>query len=121
MRFGRLATASVLIASVSSPAFAEVSDKVIPIPGILLCGVLAATATFVACRFRPALIWLALPLGLLFAAEGAATLQDRFVGPAIIQEAGVAYPIASYGSLALVVAASVLGYRRGKQRTTSIE
>jgi len=121
VRFGRLTTAGVLVASVASPAYAEVSDKVIPIPGILLCGVLAATAAFLACRYRPGLIWLALPLGLLFAAEGAATLQDRFVGPAIMQEAGVGYAIASYGSLALVVAASILGYRLGKQRTKSIE
>ena len=93
----------------SLPAFAEVSDKMNSQAGLYFSGLLAGGLLLLLVRWS---IWaniIAVPLVGLFFYFAYETLADPFVGPAIIQEQGVSYVFALYGSAALVLVGAVYG------------
>jgi hypothetical protein len=120
MKQRSILTATLVLSVLTVPAYAEVSDKVISIPDMLTWGAGAGLLGLIACRYRSVLIWITLPIGLLLTAEGLATIHDRFVGPAIVHEAGAAYAIAAYAALFFVALGNGVGYWLNKRRVRPV-
>jgi hypothetical protein len=111
----------ILLSAISIPAFAEVSDKIASIPELWLQGAIGGAVLYFLVRWS---IWFGILALLVVAFLGAVsyeTLQDPFVGGAVLREQGTQYVVASYGSATLMAVGVLLGatinYRR-KHRDT---
>ena len=100
------------------PVFAEVSDKVLSIPGMYLQAVLIGGIAILAGWFR---WWLGLPFMILPIVIALSTFERRLnpeVGPEIIKEQGLTYFHNFYASAllaALLIAVGMwMGWRRGR-------
>ena len=106
-------TRTIVVVAVSlaipSVVIAEVSDKVISPGGMWGMGVIGAIVGFASGWLRPAALWVGLPVGVLIAAQGLATVLDEFVGPAVIKEQGLSYVAHATGSVVMVIAGGILG------------
>lgn len=102
----------------AAPAFAEVSDKILSVPGMWVQAVLISCVALLVGRFR---WWLGLPfmvLPIVIALSAFGLKHTSGLGPDIIKEQGVSYFLNFYAS-ALLAAVSVgmgiwLGWRRRK-------
>jgi hypothetical protein len=97
----------------------EVMDKVATVPGLWLGGITYGSVAFLAARWRR---WAALPfLAIVLVGAGAVwmELQDPFVGPAILREAGEGYPWHLAISTSIAVVLALAGMVIPKQRHNS--
>ena len=93
----------------SSPALAEVSDKVMSIPQLWTYGIIGSVILFTLIRYSAWFVVLGLVVVLFFCLVSHQTIADPFVGPAIVKEQGNNYIVASYGSVILMVLSSIVG------------
>jgi hypothetical protein len=96
--------------SLSSPAFAEVADKV---PTTLQLWILPAIITaiaFIIAVKRPILALFLLPIALFCAWGHVDELHDPFLGPALRAELGEAYFVHGYLSAAMAIAGPFLAW-----------
>jgi hypothetical protein len=105
-----------LVLLASSPVLAEVSDKVISEAGMWLAGFTASLLTLAAAWFRPRLLWLAIPAGLLLTGEGVATVVDEHVGPAVAEEFGAGYAISAFGAVGTMILGAIGGRELRRRR-----
>lgn len=115
---------SVALLLLAMPASAEVSDKILSIPGMWLQAVLIGGVAILAGRFR---WWLGLPFMILPIVVALSTFGLRHspdLGPAIISEQGEPYFLNFYASAllaALMVGAGVwMGWRRRRNTENSM-
>jgi len=87
----------------------EVMDKEVGVPTMWVLAALIGVGGFVACRRRPWAALLLLPLVALSARFQYEEINDPYVGPAILREAGAAYPLHSYASHAVAAALILAG------------
>ena len=99
----------LLLLFFSLHANAEVSDKMNSQAGLYFSGFLTGCLLALLIRWSKWANLIAWPLVGLFFYFAYETLADPFVGPAIIQEQGVAYVFASYGSGVLVLIGAIYG------------
>ena len=109
----------------ATPAFAEVSDQVLSVPGMWVQAVVIGCAAFLAGRFR---WWLGLPFMILPVVIALSTFGLRHtsaMGPDIIKEQGESYFLNFYASAllaAVMVAMGIsVGWRRRKTSTEEID
>jgi hypothetical protein len=110
----------VLVLLFSSVAHAEVMDKEPTLGAIWLwC---AATVVLGGLAY-----WYSLPLGVLVSTPGTLfvigmeqELADRWVGPAIVAEAGASYPIHVHVVLMIVVGVHAFGIHRAHRRRVAL-
>lgn len=107
------------------PAFAEVSDKILSVPGMWLQAVLIGSVAVLAGWFR---WWLGLPfmvLPIVIALSAFGLRHTPDLGPAIIKEQGVTYFHNFYTSAllaALLVGIGMwMGWRRRRQSAKEID
>jgi hypothetical protein len=103
----------------AAPAFADVSDKILSVPGMWLQAVLIGGAAILAGWFR---WWLGLPFMILPIVIALSTVglgHDPEMGPAIIKEQGLTYFQNFYASAllaALLVGVGMwIGWRRRRR------
>ena len=107
-----------VLAVISGPATAEVTDKEMPLAGVWAWGLGGAVVIYFVARY---LHWSLAVICLLAASLVPwAILQevhDPHVGPAIVREAGLTYVLSAHASLALVWGAAIMGvYLRRRRR-----
>ena len=98
------------------PAFAEVSDKILSVPGMWVQALLIGCAAILAGRFR---WWLGLPFMVLPIVIALSTFGLRHgseLGPAIIKEQGESYFLNFYASAFLAAAMVGIGIWMGWRR-----
>ncbi|MGB7201447.1 MAG: hypothetical protein WBD16_04170 [Pyrinomonadaceae bacterium] len=88
----------------------EVMDKELPLHFILGYFGLIAVAGFLLVRKHPAFLLLVVPLWLLYAPLHFSELNDPFVGPVIVREAGNSYVVLSYFAMAISAILPVVGF-----------
>lgn len=109
----------------AAPAFADVSDKVLSVPGMWVQAVLIGCVAILAGRFR---WWLGLPFIVLPIVIALSTFGLRHtsgLGPDIIKEQGESYFLNLYAS-ALLAAALIgvgiwMGWRRRKPSSDDLD
>lgn len=102
-----------------STAQAEVMDKEPSLSVVLVVAAVFAAAGFGAARYKPAILLGIVPLSMLLSYGHISELQDPSVGPAIAREAGTAYVYGSWGGMAAVAVAMLVGHAlRSKQGRT---
>lgn len=96
----------------------EVMDKEPSPLNVWLFFLFLGVGGFLLCRYRYWLLFVALPLSLVFAWAHLGELHDPFVGPAIVREAGRSYVIQSYVAMTIAIVLPCLGMilRRKKLR-----
>lgn len=87
----------------------EVMDKEWPLWFVLLVYGVVGLVGFLLCRKRRRLIYFVLPVSILIAINQTLELNDRFVGAAIVKQAGLSYVVASYAAMAFSILCPVLG------------
>ena len=100
----------------ATPAFAEVSDKILSIPGMWLQAVLIGGIAILACRFR---WWIGLPfmiLPIVIALSTFGLKLDPELSPAIIEAHGEAYFHIFYASALFAAIMIAVGMWMGWQR-----
>ena len=103
----------------ATPVCAEVSDKVLSVPGMWVQAVLIGCVAILAGRFR---WWLGLPFMILPVVIALSTFGLRHtsgLGPAIIEELGESYFLNFYASAMLAALMVVMGIWLGWRRKTS--
>lgn len=111
---------SLLIALlVGNTAQAEVMDKELSLSAVLITCTVLSTVGFLSARFKPSMLLCVVPISLFFCYGQISELQDPYVGPAIVEEAGKYYVYWSWAGIAMIFAAILIGYVfRLKQRCT---
>jgi hypothetical protein len=94
----------------------EVMDKEWPLIWLLSLFVGLGLIGFFVCRGRPVLSFLFVPLLTLLAWSQVSELTDPHVGPAIRQQAGIAYVAGSYVLMATGPLLPIVGTLLGKLR-----
>jgi hypothetical protein len=98
----------------------EVMDKEWPLLWVLVVFLGIGFFGMLVCRKRPLLWFVIVPVLVLFAVGHVSELNDPFVGPAIVREAGRSYVVLSYLSICAGVVLPSLGVylwrRQRKQR-----
>lgn len=99
-------------------ALLEVMDKELTVPRLWAIGAVGGLVGYVAGRWRP---WAAIPVAMLlafFAASAITELRDQFVGPAVIVEAGRAYPfqLGAAFSVGFILTAAGVWVHRSRAR-----
>lgn len=108
MKRARLMLVVLLLAAFGS-SHAEVMDKEPSLAENIIWGVAGSVLCFVAARYKPWLLLVAAPLPILYFLNLAGELQDPFVGPAILNEAGKIYIYSGYGLGVLVLVSIFAG------------
>ena len=103
----KLALISMLL--LSPVVSAEVMDKEFAYSTVLAWGVLGTIVSFAASRWAPWFLVLAAPVIAAFFIAHLSELADPHVGPAILQEAGLAYVVMSWAFPVLIVVAVIFG------------
>jgi hypothetical protein len=86
---------------------------------IAVFGVLGGTVGLIACRRVPWLLVIAIPVGAWLPFCALSEFRDPFVGPAIVQEAGVDYGILSAAAVAVTVCGSLAGAWQGLRKRSN--
>ncbi|GGY59375.1 hypothetical protein GCM10011297_34910 [Bacterioplanes sanyensis] len=102
----RYAIALVLL---PNSALAEVSDKIASQPSLWVSGALLSSILAVSIRWSSWLNLAGLPLVALLFYSAWNTLNQPYIGPAIIEEQGLPYVFALYGSAVLTGLGLLLG------------
>ena len=100
------------LATVVSPASAEVMDKELSVPEVWAWGSLGALVGVLAIRRRWWSGLLSLPIAALGPVRALAESQDPHVGPAIAREAGVSYGTHAFIALIVVLAAHAAAWTK---------
>jgi len=87
-------------------AHAEVMDKEPSLLFVFLCGAFGSVAILITARYKSILLILVAPLPLLYFYALLVEINDPFVGPAILKEAGTFYVNSAY-VLGCTVASSI--------------
>lgn len=106
---------ALLVLLLTLPAAAEVMDKEPTLSEIWLSALLASASSWIVGRFSPPLAFLVL-VPALPVLGAVLECHDRFVGPAILREAGFAYFFQAHMALVLIPGmflAGLSGRRRG--------
>jgi len=103
-----LATFSLLLVS-SSSVYAEVMDKEPALISIVLCGIIGSLLAILSTRFKPWLLLLAFPFPALYFYGLILEINDPYVGPAILNEAGSIYIYSAYFLSVLLVFSPFIG------------
>jgi uncharacterized membrane protein len=103
-----LATFSLLLVS-SSSVYAEVMDKEPALISIVLCGIIGSLLAILSTRFKPWLLLLAFPFPALYFYGLILEINDPYVGPAILNEAGSIYIYSAYLLSVLLVFSPFIG------------
>ncbi len=90
-------------------AAAEVMDKELFLAQIWTWCLLGVLLGFALCRLRAWLIFVVLPIMLVLPIAAIVELQDPYVGPAILEEAGYNYVIQIYVASLVTIAGPVAG------------
>ena len=101
--------AALLLFFLPIAAHAEVMDKESSALVVWAWAVIPAIVAFLAARYKRWLLLLVLPAPILFFVAHLLEVTDPYVGPAIAQEAGVSYLIASWGGPLALVLCVLLG------------
>lgn len=83
--------------------FAEVSDKMATISELWLQGLIVGAILFALVRWSHWYSVLAAVVVIFFFIASQKTFTDPYIGPAIMQEQGNRYKVASYGSVCLML------------------
>ena len=111
----------MVLCSFSVPAIAEVSDKMLSIPGMWLQAILIGGLAIIAARLR---WWLGLPFLIFPLVIALATFERRHdpaMAPAIIEDQGLVYFQYSYASAALAALMVGIGIWMGWGRSRRLE
>ena len=108
LRNNLLATFSLLLVS-SSLVHAEVMDKEPTQESMILWGIIGSLAIIFSARFKPWLLTLVLPLPVLYFYGLILEINDPYVGPAILNEAGTPYINYAYLLSALLAFSPFIG------------
>ncbi len=108
MKINLLATFSLLLVS-SFSVYAEVMDKEPTQGSMILWGVIGSLVAIFSVRFKPWLLLLALPFPALYFYGLILEINDPYVGPAILNEAGPIYIYSAYLLSALLVFSPFIG------------
>lgn len=108
LRNNLLTTFSLLLVS-SSLVHAEVMDKEPTQGSMILWGIIGSLAIIFSARFKPWLLTLALPLPVLYFYGLILEINDPYVGPAILNEAGTACINCAYLLSALLAFSPFIG------------
>lgn len=108
MKNNLLATFSLLLVS-SSSVYAEVMDKEPALISIVLCGIIGSLLAILSTRFKPWLLLLAFPFPALYFYGLILEINDPYVGPAILNEAGSIYIYSAYFLSVLLVFSPFIG------------
>ncbi|MFS1438887.1 hypothetical protein [Shewanella sp. 10N.286.48.A6] len=90
-------------------AYAEVMDKEPSLFLVILLGVFGSVATLLTARFKPILLLIVAPLFLIYFSALLVEINDPFVGPAILKEAGSFYVNSAYFFTCFIVLSIPLG------------
>jgi hypothetical protein len=120
MRKRAVIAAVAFLVVASEPAMAEVSDKVIHPPQMWLSAIIGI---FVGLPLGVLVNrWLgvvAMVAGLLFGPlPGIATVADKYVGPAILREAGAGYAFHAYASTVVAIMGVPFAVWKGRRART---
>jgi hypothetical protein len=97
----------------------EVMDKELSLPFIWGYFGVIAVAGFLLVRKHPAFLLLIIPLWLLAASLHFSELNDPFVGPDIIREAGNSYVVQSYFAIVTSAILPLIGFAAWVRRRTN--
>ena len=111
--------AIILLLLSADISYAEVMDKEPSIAQIYIYGLVGAALIVFSARLKPWLLLLVAPLPLLYFTGMIIEINDPYVGPAILNEAGVFYFISTYGIAVLLIVCVVAGIKmhRNKGKT----
>ena len=101
-------------------AHAEVMDKEVPLINIILWTLVLSLFGFYCSRFHFLFCLLFIPISFLLPAAVIKEIRDPFVGPAIIEEAGILYILTAYASPIILVCSNIAGivcYFRRKRKS----
>ena len=99
----------ILLLVAFGSAHAEVMDKEPSLTENIIWGVVGSALCFVAARYKPWLLLVVGPLPILYFVNLIGHLQDPFVGPAILREAGKLYIYSGYGLGVSVLVSIIVG------------
>lgn len=108
LRIRLLATFPLLV-FFSSYVYAEVMDKEPSLSSMYLYGLLGSVVAILSARYKPWLLLLALPLPVLYFYGLILEINDPYVGPAILNEAGPIYIFSAYMLSAFLVFSPFIG------------
>jgi hypothetical protein len=108
LKINLLATFSLLLVA-SSSVYAEVMDKEPTLGSMILWGSIGSLVAIFSARFKPWLLLLALPFPVLYFYGLILEINDPYVGPAILNEAGPIYIYSAYLLSALLVFSPFIG------------
>lgn len=115
-----MSQALLLVALLPAIAHAEVMDKEFSLGVVVAWALLGSVGCFASARYRPRLLLLPLILTGGFFAGQLSEVLDPHVGPAIWNEGGLIYVIASWaGPVGLVLAVSLGLFGRRRSRGAS--
>jgi hypothetical protein len=100
----------LVFASLPVVARAEVLDKEFSLWAIVVWALVGTVASFLAARYRPWLLAVALPPVCIFFVAHLSEFLEPHVGAAMVAEGGAPYVLASWAGPLLVVAGCVLGF-----------
>ncbi len=95
--------------SVLGTAHAEVMDKEPSLMQNIAWGFVSSALSLLAARFKPWSLLLVVPLPVMYFWDLIREIQDPFVGPAMLKEAGAIYIYSGYGLGVLVLASIFVG------------
>ena len=104
-------------------AYAEVMDKEPSLSLIIILGIFGSVATLFTARYKPILLLIVAPLFLFYFYALLVEINDPFVGPAILKEAGAFYVNSAYVfacSIALSIPLGLIWHRWYKQHNKLI-